>query len=105
MNDPTTDRHSRSTTLRNISIASAVAVLAVIVPAVATWAGDRSELKTGTSENARQDGDLKAHQAQIDQLRIEQAARSARDEDLRRTLDRLQNAIDKIADRVGASKP
>lgn len=97
-----TDRHSHSATLRNISIASAVAVLAVLVPAVVTWATDRSELQAGTRSNEKQDAMLRDHQTKLDDLSRGAAVRDANDVNMREQLAEIKRQLDRIADKVGA---
>lgn len=97
-----TDRHNRNGMIRNISIASAVAVLAVVVPAAVTWATDRSELHAGTSTNEKQDNVLRDHQTKIDDLSRGAAVRDANDNNLREKLDEIRRQVDRIADKLGA---
>lgn len=99
-----TDRHSRNGMIRNISIASAVAVLAVVVPAAVTWATDRAELHTGTARNTAQDQTLRDHQTKLDDLSRGAAVRDANDANLRVQLEEIRRQLDKIADRVGAKQ-
>jgi hypothetical protein len=89
--------HRRDIRRAIVPVTSAVAALIVILPAVALWAGDRSELHANTKATA-------AHDADINALKVDAAARSVREIDLQRQLDRLQRTVDSIADRVGAPK-
>jgi TolA-binding protein len=93
-----TDQINRRDIRRSIvPISSAAAALLVIAPAIALWSGDRSELKANTKAAAK-------HEAEIVQLQLDNAARVQRESDLQRQLDRMQQTIDRIADRVGAAK-
>lgn len=102
MNDRGDVNSKRSALALWVPLGSVGAALAFAAIAGSVWSGDRAELHSGTTKNEKQDDELRAHQQSIDQLKLDSASRSARDEDLRRTLDRMQSAIDKIADRVGA---
>jgi hypothetical protein len=80
-----------------LPMGSIAAAAVVIVPAVAFWSGDRSELHATSKTTAE-------HSVAIDKLKLDAAARDARDIDLRRQLDRLQDSLDRIADRFGVAK-
>ncbi|HEX3132635.1 MAG TPA: hypothetical protein VHX44_03520 [Planctomycetota bacterium] len=100
-----TDRHSRNGMIRNISIASGAAVLAVVVPAAVTWATDRAELHAGTDTNRAQEATLKDHQTKLDDLSRGAAVRDANDANMRVQLEEIRRQLDKIADKLGAAKP
>lgn len=104
MTSITTDRQQRNASNLWLPIGSVVIVIGVIGGAAVTWATDRAELHLGTSRNIQQDARLDIHQAAIDQLKLDQATRSARDEDLRRRIDELQASINRVAE-ILRSKP
>lgn len=101
---PRGNRMHGNNTVRNISIASGVAVLAVIVPAAVTWATDRSELKAATTSNDRQEAVLREHQTKLDDLSRGAAVRDANDANLREQLSDIKRQLDRIAERVGAKQ-
>jgi hypothetical protein len=100
-----TERLDRRDARRLVLPVTCVATaLAVIVPAVALWAGDRSELHSNTKTTSSQAADIKALQADVNAIKADGAARTERELNTQRQLDRMQQTIDRIADRVGAAK-
>lgn len=89
------DRQKNSVGNLWIPLGSAVIALGVISGAAVTWATDRAELKAATAA-------VTVHTTAIDSLRQESAARSERDANLKEQLKRMQEQLDRIADRVGA---
>lgn len=102
-----TPRTGHSTTRRNalalwVPIGSVGAALAFAVAAAVTWATDRAELHAGTAANVKQDTRLDAQQVQLQQLQRDRDVDAARSDELRKQIDRMQQTLDRVADRVGA---
>jgi Tfp pilus assembly protein PilO len=80
-----------------VPIGSVGVAAAFIATAAITWATDKAEL-SATSATVRKHAEI------IDTYKEERAARRVTDEQIRDQLKEMRNAIDRIAERVGAKQ-
>lgn len=107
--DDDTPRSSQQLSRRNVGalwvpIGSAVIAIGVMIGAAATWATDRAELHASTTNNTKQDVRLDDQQRQLQQLQRDRDVDAARSDELRKQIERMQQTLDRVAERVGAKQ-